>query len=1283
MTRPKLQYLLLALPVTGVFGVFLWLVATHAGLLFLLSTLTSYGNLSLQFDNLQGSLTSRITVDHIRYQDESTEVSIDKFESDISLSWLLLDARLAFDETNINKLTIKLKDKKEVKKESPTLKQSLTFESPLGISLNELTINEIMVTDSDPITEIKNIVADEIKIDQELELDELQLTVANFTLKLDGTVELAEPTKTKLAVDWKIAGSENIPAVAGKSRLKGDNENLSVNTKIIKPQSLLLETKFKNILTEPRWESTLNSESINLGFIDASIQTQLEKVSAELSGDLKSASIHGTTVLVDPQYGNWQSKFNASFTEQQWQVTALRLISQQSRAKVLVQAQSKGNTPYSATTALSMTTEWSYLQWPTKGTADYYSDKGKVELSGTLKNYQIKTTGVFAFDDYRFSDIVAEGKGNTTALNLNSFTATYLEGNWQGNTSFDWSKGFQWQAALNVKDANPAVQWKQLEGRLNGSVTGKGNHQQNDWLITGDIKKLSGSFRNYPISGGSQYSVSGKEYAFTELHLRSGVNSLDGAITISDYLGDTETQIKTNWKLNAKNIAQLLPNATGSIVSNGKAFGSLQSPSIDAVASAKDFKYQNYVSARAELKAKANLQHNDKMTVNFSAKDSSVNDTTIEQLDLNISGTTQVHELRATTKLKEIDSVVLHAKGGYQNKQWDGQLTTLDINAGKFGNWKLPEPAALVASDRRMLVRNACLSQEVNAGLVCIILESDAFTRFDIGTKISKLPIGLFRNLLPERFNTINGIIDGKGQLVLDNATIHTLELSLNSEGGNLTHTLVNDKPTSIRFDKLSITAEKQKQTIKLSTNMDLQETGQTSAWLSLNKVNTIEDFKTDLPISGEISSVINDLSLLPLLIPEIQSIQGKISSQFRISGTLTNPKITGQSKLLAERITLPLAGLELKNTEINTHSTESRRVSIEGSSHSGDGMITFKGDIPDYAAENLLVKLDISGERFLAMKIPDIEMEVSPRISLILEGNSVNMEGEIFVDRAKISPVESYAGLTPSSDVVFIDPQATTTQQEPYKLLGTMRLKLSDQVFVQSSGFNGRITGELAITESTNNVTLATGELLIKDGRYTASVRSDNIPSLLISIAQKELLIDESKLIYASSPVDNPRLDIRARRPTGTDVVVGVEIKGHANDPQVALFSEPAMDQADILAYLTLGYPLSEASKNDGQYLARIASSIGLVGGEKLAKNIAKEFGIDEVYIQSQDTTQQAQLVLGKYLSPKLYIRYAVGIGEAVDTLQIQYKLTDRWILRTETDETQKGTDLIYTIDK
>ena len=1280
MTLVKRRYKLLIIPVLGMLillGFLTWLLVTPAGLLFVVDKVATIGGINLQHENLQGTIASKISASRISFQNESVDVSLDKLQTGINLFWLL-DARLDFKNTDIDSISVTLKDTN-----NDTRKNSSGVELPIAISFSSLSVNQLLIADAKPMVEINKLSAEKIKLEQEIELDKLQFDIANAMLSVDGSLGFAESSDIDLDAAWKLTASENLPEVSGISHVDGSFKSLSVRTELKKPQAVLLKTEIENIFTDLSWQSTLSSESFDLGLLTPAIKTRLEKVNARLKGDLKSVTVQGASLIVDSDYGNWKTQFHATLNEQQWQLPSLQLESRDSNTSVQIQANSIGKSPYTTDAALEIIANWQQLQWPLTGKANYTSAEGRTLINGTLKNYQITTTGDFAFDDYRFTDIIAEGKGTASTLNFDRVQVNYLNGSWQGSTSLDWSNGFQWKAALDVKGANPSVQWKQLEAQLDGTVTGSGTHQGDNWKINGDIKNLSGSFRSYPVRGSSQFSVSAREYAFRSLKLRSGSNTLAGSIAISDYLGDADTKVDANWKLNAKNLSQLLPDTVGDIVSQGKAQGSLQAPSIDATASTEQLKYQAYSFSKAKLKARANLQHDDRLTISLNAQQGTIGGTSVDQLFLNVDGTTLSHEISANTKLNKDNAIQLRGTGGYKDSQWNGQLTVLDIETTDYGNWKLSEPVALKASNQVLSMSKACIALTNQQALVCNDIDSRGYSSYKVNSKISKLPVSLLRKYMPQSVTEINGTIEGDASLFIDNKLIKTLTLSLESEGGELTHTLINSTPTTVRYRQLNINAAHNKQTITFSSNMDMHDTGSARASLTLANVRSLDDLGVQQSIAGEVVIKIDDLSLLPVFFPDIQSIQGTTSSQFRISGTLGNPKLTGKSTLKADRITLPIAGLELKNTELKAHSSEARKLTFEGSAQSGDGQINIKGEIPDYLAETLMIRLEISGKQFLATKIPDVEMEISPQLSLILEGNTINMEGEVFVDRANITPLETYSGLTPSSDVVFIDPKSQNIQQEPFKLQGSLRLKLSERVYVQTAGFNGRVTGELVITESANNVTLATGELIIKDGRYTAPIEGRDIPSLLLSIAQKELLIDESKLIFASSPIDNPRLDIRARRPTSNDIVVGVDIKGHANNPQIVLFSEPAMDQADVLAYLTLGYPLTEASKNDGQYLARIASSIGLVGGEKLAKNIAKEFGIDEVYIQSEDTTQQAQLVLGKYLSPKLYIRYAVGIGEAVDTLQIQYKLTDRWILRTETAETQKGTDLIYTIDK
>ena len=75
---------------------------------------------------------------------------------------------------------------------------------------------------------------------------------------------------------------------------------------------------------------------------------------------------------------------------------------------------------------------------------------------------------------------------------------------------------------------------------------------------------------------------------------------------------------------------------------------------------------------------------------------------------------------------------------------------------------------------------------------------------------------------------------------------------------------------------------------------------------------------------------------------------------------------------------------------------------------------------------------------------------------------------------------------------------------------------------------------------------------------------------------------------------------------------------------------------------------------------------------------------GLDEISIGAQAgaSNDQASLVLGKYLSPKLYISYGVALFKPGQSFRLRYSLSDKWTLKTETGS-QTGGDLIYTIER
>jgi translocation and assembly module TamB len=114
----------------------------------------------------------------------------------------------------------------------------------------------------------------------------------------------------------------------------------------------------------------------------------------------------------------------------------------------------------------------------------------------------------------------------------------------------------------------------------------------------------------------------------------------------------------------------------------------------------------------------------------------------------------------------------------------------------------------------------------------------------------------------------------------------------------------------------------------------------------------------------------------------------------------------------------------------------------------------------------------------------------------------------------------------------------------------------------------------------------------------------------------------------------------------------------------------------------MMFGHPASTASQSEGSALAGAAASIGLSGGELLARKIGVRFGIENIRVENTGSTETTSLVLGTYLTPRMYVQYGVGLFEPINTLTVRYELNKRWRVEAESGEAQ-GSDLLYSIER
>ena len=213
----------------------------------------------------------------------------------------------------------------------------------------------------------------------------------------------------------------------------------------------------------------------------------------------------------------------------------------------------------------------------------------------------------------------------------------------------------------------------------------------------------------------------------------------------------------------------------------------------------------------------------------------------------------------------------------------------------------------------------------------------------------------------------------------------------------------------------------------------------------------------------------------------------------------------------------------------------------------------------------------------------------------------------------------------------------------------------------------------QLRLATEPNASANATGTLLL-DGTYDAY--------------GQELEIERGQLLF-SGPMDDPGLDVRAIRKldptaTATATEVGVELTGTLRQPSTRIFSTPAMSEADALSYLLFGRPVTASNgigADETTTLQTAALSLGLQQALPVVQRFGNTVGLDELTVQST-SSDAGELMAGKYLSPKVFIRYSYGLFNRIGGLLLRFDVNDRFSIETRSGEFN-SMDLLYTVEK
>jgi translocation and assembly module TamB len=903
--------------------------------------------------------------------------------------------------------------------------------------------------------------------------------------------------------------------------------------------------------------------------------------------------------------------------------------------------------------------EWQDLAWP--GVAGVASPSGRLTLTGTLADYRYAGAGTADLLD-RAAGFTVEGTGQNLALALATLElapAAPGSGTLRGAGTLDLANR---AAALDVTAAafDPAWVAAAWPGRLDGTARLRAAlaPEPNAAL---DAIALAGELRGYDVTIGGAAAVTGRDrFRLDSLRLDSGSNR----VVVSGALDSEQLDVTLDAELDELDL--LVPDADGALTAELALGGTWEALRGEGDVTLRGAAFAGVTLERLDVRGTAGLAPDAPIALTMAAAGIARGAFDVHTLDATVEGTAAAHTLRLGVEADGVGATAA-ATGGLAAGVWSGTLARLEIDEDVFGTWRLEAPAALGVGSNLVTVANSCLVHESRARF-CTELDVRGSPEDTLVIAGQNFDLAVLRPVLPPEVELagvyqLSGSLfdltgDPRGALALTGGTT-VARVAFNDEQAFATELDLVQAGLTLTAGRLALTAAVRR-----------------SAGGSADVDAEIADVRArDSRVMGTLRAEWPDVGFLSLLSPELEQIEGAVAVDLDVGGTVAEPTLDGRAAFSNGRVAVPRWGLVVDGIEATATSRQGRELTIDATGRAGDGVLTLAGTTQLDPEAGWPTTLTLRGDTVRVVQLPEVEIFASPDLRVDVALPVIDVTGTVHVPRATLAlDVLPAQAVAPSPDAV-VHGRETAVRSQPVQFRTAIELTLGDDVRYSGLNLDTAVTGELRLATEPSASASATGTLRLA-GTYDAYGQT--------------LELERGQLLF-SGPLDDPGLDVRAVRMLETTsfgngvTEAGIELTGTLKQPRTRVFSTPAMSEADALSYLLFGRPMSGSNAGMGteetSALQTAALSLGLQQALPVVQRIGNTLGLDELTVQSTDTDAGA-LMAGKYLSPRVYIRYSYGLFNRIGGFLLRFRVNDRLSIETRSGE-QESMDLFYTVEK
>ncbi|MEW6412872.1 MAG: translocation/assembly module TamB domain-containing protein [Candidatus Zixiibacteriota bacterium] len=624
--------------------------------------------------------------------------------------------------------------------------------------------------------------------------------------------------------------------------------------------------------------------------------------------------------------------------------------------------------------------------------------------------------------------------------------------------------------------------------------------------------------------------------------------------------------------------------------------------------------------------------------------------------------------------------------------------------------WKASDLSLLTIDSGRYNIDNFILrSEEPNgAGMQTVGVDGtvDPEGESDLTARVENLSLAQFGSIvdLP-----VTGTLNSDWRLSgkTNNPTIH----------GNLV--ISSGKYSNFDFERLDGNFDYSDQRVNFS--MNLKPTQAESLMIAGSApfvLDTTSQAGVDSTIDVRIITDSLSLDVLKAAGYVVNEAEGYIQCALQASNTLSDPKVSGNVRVRKGALSIPVYGINYTDMEAGIGfapgrtSIDSVVMTQNGGKFRLSGEMTFDGG---------LVSGEISSSRFeLATKdfylVRHKHYEVQVTSDARLEGaDEPTYSGTITVNRSNLwlpAIMTQFGQSTASRPTTPMLVKATRpdslrsplaaqgpaveevipdTVESKYMedLRGTITVTIPKNTWIRSPDMKLEVSGNIDV---------------VKEGPDFELFGSVNVVRGQYSLYGKKFTIKQGQLSFQGGKDYVANLDIEAgyvfRTAAKEKKTLHLLVTGTSETPQIRFtLDETEISEGDAMAYIVFGRSLDELTQGQrSSVVGENGTSAGAVAGGvaakllagQLAQALGNELNLDVIEVKAEGDLQSASVVIGKYLTPDLFMSYERSFGASTDndlepeTVTLEYQLTRLIYLQlTEGDPKEAGFDVILKFER